>query len=154
MTRIMLEHTTILCYLLTRRGLMLDLEPIRSAGSNPAGNTAANSAATLCSGTPFGARRRRGDHRRARRLIQRWNSARDLSRATRLAGLPLYFCLLPELGGGSDRRENVNPFTSPQQLRPVEYPEAYRGSRCSGTSAPSRAIDVFWLERMVKGTGT
>ena len=37
----------------------------------------------------------------------------------------LHFCLLPEFGGGSDRRENVRPFTSLQRLRPVEYPEAY-----------------------------
>jgi hypothetical protein len=34
-------------------------------------------------------------------------------------------CLLPEFGGGSDRRENVRPFTSLQRLQPVEYPEAY-----------------------------
>jgi hypothetical protein len=37
----------------------------------------------------------------------------------------LYFCLLPEFGGGSDRRENVKAFTSLQRLHPVEHPEAY-----------------------------
>ena len=37
----------------------------------------------------------------------------------------LHFCLLPEFGGGSDRREDVNPVTSLQRLQPVEYPEAY-----------------------------
>lgn len=37
----------------------------------------------------------------------------------------MYFCLLPEFGGGSDRRENVKPCTSLQRLQPVEYPDAY-----------------------------
>ena len=37
----------------------------------------------------------------------------------------MHFCLLPEFGGGSARREDVNPLTSLQRLQPVEYPEAY-----------------------------
>jgi hypothetical protein len=66
----------------------------------------------------------------------------------------LHFWLPPEFGGGSDRGENVKPFTSLQRLQPVEYPEAYLRAAVQWHFSAESAIDVFWLERVMKGTGT
>jgi len=55
---------------------------------------------------------------------------------------------------GQIEEKNVKPFTSLQRLQPVEYPEAYLRAAVQWHFSAESAIDVFWLERVMKGTGT
>jgi hypothetical protein len=60
----------------------------------------------------------------------------------------------PSSAVGQIEEKNVKPFTSLQRLQPVEYPEAYLRAAVQWHFSAESAIDVFWLERLMKGTGT